>query len=126
MTSWTVCWVVLAILIVGLFCSIGFRLRAKKLREDARMRLPGARAFDTSGNESGDSIEVPYEPVPNVPPTADAGPDRSVSEGETVMLDGSNSSDEDGSIVSYEWTQTLGTSVGLSDPASVTPSFTAC
>jgi hypothetical protein len=84
-----------------------------------------ARAFDTSNNESGNSIEVPYEAVLNVPPTADAGPDRTVSEGEAVTLDGSNSSDEDGSIDSYAWVQTVGTSVGLSNPSSSTPWFSA-
>ena len=84
-----------------------------------------ARAFDTSNNESGNSIEVPYEAVLNVPPTADAGPERTVSEGAAVTLDGSNSSDEDGSIDSYAWVQTVGTSVGLSNPSSSTPWFSA-
>lgn len=43
-------------------------------------------------------------------PVADAGPDQTVSDsdgvaGESVTLDGSGSSDPDGSIVSYEWTE---------------------
>jgi hypothetical protein len=84
-----------------------------------------ARAFNTSGNESGNSNEVLYEAVQNVAPTADAGPDRTVSESERVALDGSNSSDADGTIVSYAWRQTAGTSVSLSNPASATPWFTA-
>jgi subtilisin family serine protease/subtilase family serine protease len=44
----------------------------------------------------------------NLPPSADAGADRTVPDSdrdgmETVTLDGSASSDRDGSIVSYEW-----------------------
>jgi len=44
----------------------------------------------------------------NLPPSADAGADRTVLDSdrdgaETVTLDGSASSDRDGSIVSYEW-----------------------
>jgi len=44
----------------------------------------------------------------NRPPVADAGPDQTVGDSdgdnvETVMLDGSASSDPDGTIVSYEW-----------------------
>ena len=74
-----------------------------------------ARAFDTSGNESADSEEVTYTPPQNTSPTANAGPNQTVNEGVTVTLDGSNSGDPDGSIVSYLWTQTAGTIVGLSN-----------
>ena len=38
-----------------------------------------------------------------VPPVADAGSDRSVTEGDSVILDGSGSGDSDGTIVSYSW-----------------------
>ncbi len=84
-----------------------------------------ARAFDTSNNESGDSDEVFYEAVVNDPPVADAGPDQTVGEAEMVTLDGTNSSDADGTIVSYDWVQIGGTTVSLSDPFSETPWFTA-
>lgn len=40
---------------------------------------------------------------PNVPPTAEAGPDQSVILGQTVHLDGSGSYDPDGRIVSSHW-----------------------
>lgn len=39
----------------------------------------------------------------NLPPVANAGADQTVSDGESVTLDGSGSSDPDGTIVSYEW-----------------------
>ena len=39
----------------------------------------------------------------NQAPTANAGPDQTVTEGDLVNLDGSASSDSDGTIVSWEW-----------------------
>lgn len=60
-----------------------------------------------------------------IPPTADAGPDQMVDERETVVLDGSNSSDPDDGITSYQWAQTAGPSVTLSNPEAVQPTFTA-
>lgn len=38
------------------------------------------------------------------PPIANAGPDQRVSEGDTVILNGTGSYDADGTIVSYQWT----------------------
>jgi len=58
-------------------------------------------------------------------PVADAGSNQNVSEFDSVTLDGSNSSDPDGSIVSYLWTQTNGTAVVLSNSHSAKPTFTA-
>ncbi len=40
----------------------------------------------------------------NIPPTANAGPDQVVNEGDTVTFDGSGSYDPDGTIISYAWT----------------------
>jgi hypothetical protein len=61
----------------------------------------------------------------NDPPTADAGPDQNVDEEITVTLDGSNSSDPDDGIKSYQWKQIAGPSVSLSDPQAVQPTFTS-
>ncbi|OGR07605.1 MAG: hypothetical protein A2511_13520 [Deltaproteobacteria bacterium RIFOXYD12_FULL_50_9] len=56
-------------------------------------------------------------------PVADAGPDQTVFEGETVQLNGVNSFDPDSAIASYEWTQIDGPTVLLSDPNAIQPSF---
>ncbi|MGH9200803.1 MAG: PKD domain-containing protein, partial [Vicinamibacterales bacterium] len=59
----------------------------------------------------------------NVDPVANAGTDRTVAGGTGVSLDGTASSDADGSIESYAWTQTAGTAVTLVDADTATPSF---
>ncbi len=83
------------------------------------------RAYDTAENESVDSNEEHYEAPQNGVPTANAGPNQTVAEGDTVTLNGQNSSDPEGAIASYEWTQTAGASVTLLDSTTATPEFTA-
>ena len=53
-----------------------------------------------------------------IPPTANAGVDQSVEAGETFILDGSASTDTDGTIAEYRWTQTAGdiVTLDLTDP----------
>lgn len=58
-------------------------------------------------------------------PAADAGPDAAVDGGTPVSLNGGNSSDPGGHIVSYTWTQVGGTSVVLNNADTATPSFIA-
>ncbi len=60
----------------------------------------------------------------NEPPVANSGADQTVTEDDTVTLDGSGSYDPDGNPISFTWSQTAGPSVALSDPASESPTFT--
>lgn len=62
-------------------------------------------------------------PPANKKPVANAGVDVSVIAPTPVQLDASLSSDSDGSIVSYAWTQTSGPSVTLIGADSVNSSF---
>jgi hypothetical protein len=60
----------------------------------------------------------------NDPPTADAGDDQTVLEKTAVTLDASNSFDPDvDDIMTYQWNQTGGKAVTLSDSTSKLPTF---
>jgi hypothetical protein len=61
----------------------------------------------------------------NTAPTANAGGDQTVNSGALVQLDGSGSTDPENDPLTYQWTQTSGPAVTLSDPTSATPTFTA-
>ena len=68
---------------------------------------------------------ISYGDIVNLAPTARAGADQAVPDGTTVQLDGSTSSDLDGSIASYSWTQIAGPLVALTGASTATPSFVA-
>src|SRR5262245_25324263 len=62
--------------------------------------------------------------VGNTPPMANAGPDQTVKVGQTVTLDGSGSTDEDGDPLSYQWSlvmRSTGSQATLSNPTLVHP-----
>jgi hypothetical protein len=81
---------------------------------------------DNEGAFDSDLVDIVIQPAPpNSPPTADAGQDQSVAEGALVALDGTASSDSDGSISTYSWTQVSGPAVNLSDSSSSAPTFVA-
>jgi ribosomal protein S27AE len=60
----------------------------------------------------------------NVLPVADIGSYPPVMRGDTITLDGTNSTDPDGTIISYEWTCTSHT-VSFTGQNTSNPSFTA-
>jgi hypothetical protein len=64
----------------------------------------------------------------NLPPTANAGPDRNVPPGTLVTMDGSGSHDPNGTIATYTWTLKKAppkSQASLLNPTSATPSLTA-
>ncbi|WDE10545.1 PQQ-dependent sugar dehydrogenase [Thalassomonas haliotis] len=63
--------------------------------------------------------------LPNQPPLADAGSAQTVNEGVVVTLNAGGSSDPDGDILMYQWSQSSGTSVTLHNPTTASPTFTA-
>ncbi len=82
---------------------------------------------DGSQTSDPDTVHVVASDA-NSAPTANAGANFSVGEGDFVQLDGSSSSDVDGDSLSYTWSFTSrpsGSSASLSGSSSVNPSFTA-
>jgi len=79
---------------------------------------------DYSGQSSTNTCIVNVTAL-NEAPTADAGVDQTVSEGSTVILDGTNSADPDDGITAFEWNQTDGPSMVLSTTSAAQPTFIA-
>ena len=80
---------------------------------------------DADGFQHSDTVLVDINDV-LLPPVADAGGNQTVTPGSTVMLNGSNSYDPDGTITSVQWEQVSGaTQVSLSNPTGLMTSFTA-
>ncbi|MDH5728123.1 MAG: PKD domain-containing protein [Gammaproteobacteria bacterium] len=87
---------------------------------------------DSKGQINSAQIKVTVLPIPqenrqaNYPPIAIAGVNQEVNAGEFVTLDGSASTDIDGSIVEYMWQVLDGTNLDLDDVISeATTQFTA-
>ena len=66
--------------------------------------------------------------VDNTAPVADAGGNQRITLGDTVMLDGSASTDIDGDLLTYMWSLTTvptGSTAVLSDTGAIAPTFVA-
>jgi hypothetical protein len=93
-------------------------------------RTPGQQVLtfslvgnDGTANSAPDTVSI-FVPANN-PPVANAGGVQNVAGGATVTLDGISSSDPDGDQLIYNWVQTAGPAVTLSDASSPMPTFTA-
>jgi Concanavalin A-like lectin/glucanases superfamily/Bacterial Ig domain/PKD domain len=75
---------------------------------------------DTNTNQQTETEQAEQE---NIPPKADGGGDKNAEVNAEVKLDGGQSSDEDGEIVSYKWEQSDGPKVDLKNADEQTASF---
>jgi predicted esterase len=66
---------------------------------------------DNGGATSSATVQIVVNGAANIAPTSNAGPDQTINlPQDSVTLNGSASSDPDGSIVKYEWNTVSGTS----------------
>jgi hypothetical protein len=77
------------------------------------------------GGEGGTNPNPPGPGPANTAPTANAGDNQTVTSGVTVTLDGLQSSDPDGTISAFAWTQTAGPTITLSSTSVARPTFVA-
>jgi len=86
--------------------------------------LVGAPYWTTGTNDINvGAAFLVYSPETNELPVADAGPDQTAAVGDTVTLDGSDSSDPEGHELTYAWSQVSGPDVTLDGADTVNPSF---
>lgn len=76
---------------------------------------------DDAGFLAADTLQVRI----NAPPNAAAGADFVIDQGAPALLDGTTSSDEDGSVETFTWEQASGPTVTLMNADSATPAFVA-
>lgn len=73
---------------------------------------------DNQGAVGRDTVQVTVNPTPNVPPTANAGPDQRIALPTNTVLVSGNGADTDGTIVSYVWTKISGPSCTIGNASS--------
>ncbi len=91
-----------------------------------RVALPGGGSFTIEyANVQTVSFADGDVRTTDTPPVANAGPDLAVDENQLVQLSGAGSHDADGDLLTYEWVQTGGPAVQLSNPHAPNPTFVA-
>jgi hypothetical protein len=79
---------------------------------------------DAEFTSETDEVSITIQQA-NTPPSANAGPDVTITGLSTSSLQGSLSSDPEGDNLTFEWQQVSGQAVSLSDTQVANPSFTA-
>jgi flagellar hook assembly protein FlgD len=82
-----------------------------------------AKLTITNDSENAPVKTISFTGIGNMEPIANAGTDKTVTEGDLVILDGSGSSDPDNDAITYKWTAPAG--ITLSSTTVAKPTFTA-
>ena len=86
------------------------------------------KVTDSASNSVTSELSITIQPYSDDShkPVANAGTSREVDVGDTIQLDGSGSSDEDGDALTYQWAFTSrpdGSNASLSDTTTINPTF---
>ena len=95
-------------------------------RNTSSAAIPPETGYTVGSGTSEEAMEcgsIRVTSLAVLAPNANAGDDQSVREGDVVTLDASASTDN-GTIVSYTWTQTVGPTVTIANASTVTTTFT--
>jgi hypothetical protein len=83
----------------------------------------GLKVTDDKGASAQDTVTIIVNPPVNNPPVANAGPDQDIdfnpTTAVTTVLNGSESTDGDGTIVGFAWSQQSGPSAVINTPNQV-------
>ncbi|MCI0505619.1 MAG: PKD domain-containing protein, partial [Gammaproteobacteria bacterium] len=102
--------------------TLQFTAPAVQQQATATLRLT---VTDNLGAAGSDDVVITINPVAsNLPPTANAGADVTVTAGNTVSINGSGD-DPDGSITGYLWSQVSGVALSLNSVINPAVQFTA-
>ena len=91
---------------------------------DSTLKVSGGAVADESGNRI-EPATVPITLTANLPPSVDAGPDRTVTEGDGVALNGTATDPDPGDDLTYLWTHDSTLAINLSNAAAPSTAFTA-
>ncbi|MFV2056306.1 MAG: PKD domain-containing protein, partial [Thiohalomonadales bacterium] len=83
------------------------------------------RVTDNRDASTTSVIIVTIDPIPNIVPVANAGPDQSIDSAKTVTLNGSGTDSNPGFIASYQWNVISGPAITLLSSSSASTSFLA-
>ncbi|MDP2338746.1 MAG: PKD domain-containing protein, partial [Bacteroidota bacterium] len=108
----------------GIICYLKFQLKnTVALNQQATITLNSLTANEGTLYSTISSGRITRVEQLSYRPIAKAGLNKTIQEGETIQLDGSESYDEDGSPITFLWTTPAG--VHLNDSTLKSPTFTA-